>query len=117
MSILTRRITVGLAVILAFVSGYYLGLKLVLPGTASKLFRDATDTGYFAAVISFATLDRLERGDAESAKRLLAQNISIYCRSNVPDADPSRRTKLREDAEKLSSRSPVLKEMLTKSSP
>src|ERR1051325_2099054 len=117
MSTRTRRLVVARSVILAFVAGYYLGIILVLPGHVQNLFHDATDTGYFAAVMSLATLDNVERGDTEGAKRLLAQNVSIYCRSEVPDADPSRKAQLRQDAEKISARSPVLKELLAKPSP
>ena len=116
MSITTRHFAISLSVILAFLAGYFLGVNLVFPGSVKKLFRDASDTGYFAAVISLGTLDRLERGDAEGAKRLLAQNISIYCRSDIPDADPTRRTQLRQQAEKVSAHSPALKEQLAKSS-
>jgi len=117
MSIRTCRLAISLGIILAFVLGYYLGINLVLPGSANKLFRDASDTGYFAALISLASLDRLERGDADGAKRLLAQNVSSYCRSDMPDADPTRRAQFRHHAEELSARSAVLKELLAKSSP
>lgn len=117
MSITTRRIVIGLSVILAFLAGYFLGVNLVFPGSVKKLFRDAADTGYFAAVISLGTLDRLERGDVDGAKRLLAQNVSIYCRSDLPDADPARKAKLRRQAEEVSTHSPALKEQLAKSSP
>ena len=117
MNIITRRFVIGLSVILAFLAGYLLGVNLVFPGSVKKLFRDASDTGYFAAIISLGTLDRIERGDVEGAKRLLAQNISIYCRADIPDADPTRRSKLRQQAEKVSAHSPALKEQLAKSSP
>jgi len=50
-----------LCVIFAFLAGYFLGVNLVFPADVKKLFRDASDTGYFAAVISLATLERLER--------------------------------------------------------
>jgi hypothetical protein len=117
MSMTTRRIVIGLSVILAFLAGYFLGVNLVFPGSVKKLFRDAADTGYFAAVISLGTLDRLERGDVDGAKRLLAQNISIYCRSDLPDADPTRRIQLRRQVEELTAHSPALREQLAKPSP
>ena len=117
MSITTRRFVIGLSVFLAFLAGCYLGVNLALPSTMKKLFHDSSDTGYFAAVMSLATLEVLERGDVEGAKRLLAQNVSIYCRSNLPDADPTRKTKLRRQAEEVSAHSPALKEQLAKSSP
>jgi hypothetical protein len=117
MSIAARRVVIALCVIFAFLAGYCLGVNLVLPRSAKKLFHDASDTGYFAAVISLTTLERLERGDLEGAKRLLAQNISIYCRSDLPDADPSRRTRLRRQAEEISAHSPALKEQLAKAAP
>jgi len=117
MSIATRRIVIGLSVFLAFLAGCYLGVSLVLPGSMKKLLRDASDSGYFAAVISLSTLDRLERGDVDGAKRLLAQNVSIYCKSDMPDADATRKTKLRGQAEEVSAHSPALKEQLAKPSP
>jgi hypothetical protein len=117
MSITTRRFAIGLSVFLAFLAGCYLGVNLVLPGTMKKLLRDTSDSGYFAAVMSLGILEVLERGDAEGAKRLLAQNISIYCRSDMPDADPIRKAKLRQQAEKVSAHSPALREQLAKSSP
>jgi hypothetical protein len=117
MSIVTRRFAVCLSVIFAFLIGYLLGVNLVFPGSVKKLFRDASDTRYFAAVISLGTLDRLERGDAEGAKRLLAQNLSFYCRSDMPETDPARRTQLRRQAEELSAHSPILKEQLAKTAP
>src|SRR5215469_203925 len=95
MRMTTRRILIGLSVFLPFLAGCYVGVNLVLPGSVKKLFRDASDTGYSAAVISLSTLDLLERGKVDGAKRLLAQNVSIYCRSDMPDADPSRKGKLR----------------------
>jgi len=117
MSIITRRLAIALSVFLAFLAGCYLGVNLVLPGTMKKFFRGTSDSGYFAAVMSLGTLEVLERGDAEGAKRLLAQNVSIYCRSDMPDADPTRKAKLRRQAEKVSANSPALRDQLAKSSP
>ena len=117
MRITTRRILIGLSVFLAFLAGCYVGVSLVLPGSIKKLFRDTSDTGYFAAVLSLGTLDRLERGEVDGAKRLLAQNVSIYCRSDMADADPTRKAKLRRQAEEVSAHSPALKEQLAKPSP
>lgn len=117
MSITTRRIVIGLSIFLAFLAGCYLGVNLVLTGTIKELLRNGSDTSYSAALISLGTLDQLERGNADGAKRLLAQNVSIYCRSDLPDADPARKAKLRRQAEKISAHSPALKEQLAKSSP
>jgi hypothetical protein len=117
MSIATRRVAIALCVIFAFLVGYFLGVNLVFPGDVKKLFRDASDTGYLAAVMSRSTIELLERGDLDGAKRLLAQNVSIYCRSDLPDADPSRRTRIRRQAEEISAHSPALKEQLAKSAP
>ena len=108
---------IGLSVVLAFIAVSYLGLNLLVLGVGKKLFRDASNTGYFAALVSLTALDRLERGDVEDTKRLLADNIATYCKSDVPDADPTRKAHFREHAEKLSARSPVLKERLSKSDP
>ncbi len=117
MSATTRRFVIGLSVFLAFLAGCYLGVNLVLPSSMKKLFRDTSDNGYFAAVMSLATLEVLERGDVEGGKRLLAQNVSIYCRSDLPDADPTRKAKLLRQAEEVSAHSPALKEQLAKSVP
>ena len=117
MSIRTRRLVIGLFVVLAFIAVAYLELNLVVLGVGKKLFRDASDTGYSTAVFSLATLDLLERGDVEGVKRLLADNIATYCKPDVPDADPARKAHFRELAEKVSARSPVLKERLFKSAP
>jgi hypothetical protein len=50
MSITTCRVAVCLSVIFAFLVGYFLGVNLVFPGSVKKLFRDASDTSYFAAI-------------------------------------------------------------------
>src|SRR5262245_39932026 len=117
MSIRTRRLLIGLFFVLAFIVIAYLELNLVVLCVGKKLFRDASDTGYSTAVYSLATLDVLERGDVDGAKRLLAENIAIYCKPDLPDADPTRKAHFREQAEKLSNRSAALKERLSKFTP
>ena len=117
MSTRTRRLVIGLCVVLAFIVVAYVELNLVVFVVGKKLFRDASNTGYSMAVWSLGTLDLLERGDVEGVKRLLATNIATYCKSGLPDADPTRKAHFREQAEKLSTRSAALKECLSKSAP
>jgi hypothetical protein len=117
MSIRTRRLLIGLFVVLAFLVVAYVELNLVVFGVGKKFFRDASDIGYSTAVWSLGTLDLLERGDVDGVKRLLASNVAGYCKSGLPDADPTRKAHFRELAEKVSTRSPALKERLSKSAP
>jgi hypothetical protein len=96
----------------AFVSGCYLGLRLTLLKEAKKAFRDIGNTQRFAAMISVTALDRLENGDIDGTKRLLATNVSGYYRSSIKDDPFAIEPKLRETIEKTSEHSPVLKQML-----
>ena len=73
----TRRLAVLLVVLLAFVSGYYLGRRLTLLKEAKKAFRDVGNTQRFATTISVAALERLENGDIDGTKYLLATNFRI----------------------------------------
>jgi hypothetical protein len=102
----------GPFIFLAFLSGYYLGLRLTLLEEAKRAFRDVGDTQRFAAMISVTTLDRLESGDVDGAKRLLATNVFGYYRSNIKDDPFAVQAKLREMIEKTGDRSPVLKQLL-----
>jgi hypothetical protein len=113
----TRRIAIAFWIIMAFTVGYALGTNLVVMRSAKKAFADVADSQYFASLVSVTTLDRLESGKVDDAKRLLAINISGYYTSRMPDVDQLRKAQLCEKARKLSERSPVLKEMLAKSSP
>jgi hypothetical protein len=108
----TRHFTVAVAVLLTLLVGYYLGLRLTLAEGAKKAFRGLRDTQLLASSVSVTTLDRLERGDVEGAKRLLATQISGYYRSDMIDASGNGAI-TRKYIEDLSSRSPVLKEMLS----
>ena len=117
MSVRTRRLMIGLFVVLAFIAVSYVGLNLAVLGVGKKLLRGASDSGYLAAVVSLAALNQLERGEVEDAKRLLADIIANYCKSDAPDADPSRKAQLRDHAERLSVRSSVLKVRLSKPAP
>jgi hypothetical protein len=101
-----------LVVLLAFVSGCYLALRLTLLKEAKKAFRDIGNTQRFAAMISVTALDRLENGDIDGTKRLLATNVSGYYRLSIKDDPFAIEPKLRETIEKTSEHSPVLKQML-----
>ncbi len=112
----TRRALIALWLFVAFIVGYFLGMRLDLAGYAHRAFVGITDQQYFASTLSIAGLERLERGDIDGAKRLLATNVSGYYRHPVRDADPRRQAQIREQIEKTSEHSPILKEMLMKPS-
>ena len=98
-------------VVLAVLVGYNLGLRLTLAKEATKALRRLRDTQLLASTISITTLDRLERGDSDGAKRLLATQISAYYRSDMNDTSVEGAT-VRQHIQDLSARSPVLKQML-----
>ncbi len=100
-----------LSVILAFLVGSYLGMRLTLVPGAKRALDRIRDTQLLASSVSMATLDRLERGDVEGAKRLLATQVSGYYCSDMIDAS-GQGAATRKHIEALSSRSPVLKQML-----
>jgi len=105
-----------LGLVVAFFLGYYLGMRLELAGYAHRAFRGITDQQYYATMLSIAGLERLERGDVDGAKRLLATNVSSYYRHPLRDSDPRRQAQIREQIQKTSEHSPMLKDMLTKPS-
>jgi hypothetical protein len=107
-----RRIAVGAWILFAFVGGYHLGLRLTLLEEAKKAFVGIQDTQHLAAVISAATLKRLESGDTEGAKRLLATNLSGYHRADRKVAPSPQQITLRQEIEKMSEQSPTLRQML-----
>ncbi len=111
----SRRIAIVLSILLAAFAGYYLGLRLTL---LREAFRDVGDAQRFAAtaIVSVTALDRLENGDVNGAKRLLATNVASYYHANIKYDPFAVQLKLRETIEKTSERSPVLKEMLAKPS-
>ena len=111
-----RRVAIGLWLFVAFTAGYVVDMRLELAGYLHRAFRGITDQQYFATTLSIAGLERLERGDIDGAKRLLATNISSYYRYPAPDVDPRRAAQLREQIQKTSEHSPMLKEMLAKPS-
>jgi len=113
-----RRIAIVLSLLLAAFAGYYLGLRLTLLREAAKAFREVGDAQRFTAtaIVSVTALDRLENGDVNGAKRILATNVASYYHSNIKYDPFAVQLKLRETIEKTSERSPVLKEMLAKPS-
>jgi hypothetical protein len=110
----TRRVAIVLWLFVAFVVGYVLGIRLELAGYMHRAFRGVSDQQYYATMLSIAGLERLERGDIDGAKRLLSTNVSSYYRYPVGDTDPRRQAQIREQIEKTSEHSPLLKEMLAK---
>jgi hypothetical protein len=111
----SRRIAIVLSILFSAFAGYYLGLRLTL---LREALRGVADEQRFAttAISSVIALDRLENGDVNEAKRLLAINVASYYHSNIKYDPIAVQPKLRETIEKTSERSPVLKEMLAKPS-
>ena len=107
-----RSLTIGASILLALAVGYYFGLRLALQQGVRKALSGLEDKHYFAAVLSVATLEKLENGDVDGAKRLAATNLAGYYRSKVRDADAARSAEVRDRIEKLSGHSPILKEKL-----
>ena len=107
-----RSITIVAWVVLALAIGYYFGLKLTLQQGVKRVLSGLEDKQYFAAVLSVAVLERLEKVDVDGAKRLAATNLAFYYRSKVRDVDPARTAEVRNRIEKLSEHSPILKEKL-----
>jgi len=108
----TQRLTIVLGLVVAFFLGYFLGMRLELAGYAHRAFRGISDQQYYATMISIAGLERLERGDIDGTKRLLATNVSSYYLHPLRDADPRRQAQIREQIQKTSEHSPMLKEMV-----
>ena len=107
-----RNIAIGASILLAFAVGYYFGLRLTFREGVKRALSSLDDQQYFAAALSVATLERLEDGDVDAAKRLAAMNLASYYRSNVRRTDPARSAEVRGRIEKLSDHSPILKEKL-----
>ena len=107
-----RNIAIGASILLAFAVGNYFGLRLTFHQGVKKALSSLDDQQYFAAVLSVATLDRLENGDVDAAKRLAATNLASYYRSKGRRTDPVRSAEVRSRIEKLSEHSPILKEKL-----
>ena len=108
----TQRLTIVLGLVVAFFLGYFLGMRRELAGYAHRVFRGISDQQYYATMISIAGLERLERGDIDGTKRLLATNVSSYYLHPLRDADPRRQAQIREQIQKTSEHSPMLKEMV-----
>jgi hypothetical protein len=107
----SRHVLIALLILLGFMSGYLLGLRLTLIPGAKRAITHLRDTQFFATTISIATLERLERGDVDGAKRLLANEISGYYHSDMIDASENSAS-MRKAVEELSTRSPVLKKAM-----
>jgi hypothetical protein len=112
----TQRLTIVLGLVVAFFLGYFFGMRLELAGYAHRAFRGISDQQYYATMLSIARLERLECGDIDGAKRLLATNVSSYYRHPLRDTDPRRQAQIREEIQQTSEHSPMLKQMLTKPS-
>jgi hypothetical protein len=111
----SRRIAIVLSILFSAFVGYYLGLRLTL---LREALRGVGAEQRFAAtaISSVTALDRLENGDVNEAKRLLATNVASYYHSNIKYDPFGVQPKLREKIEKTSEHSSVLKEMLAKPS-
>jgi hypothetical protein len=104
----SRRIAIVLSLLLTAFAGYYLGLRVTL---LREAFRGVGDAQRFTAtaIVSVTALNRLESGDINEAKRLLATNVASYYHANVKYDPFGIQPKLRETIEETSERSPVLK--------
>jgi hypothetical protein len=109
-----RRLLVVVSILLAFVTGYNLGFRWTVAWTARSALKRLADSDFYAASLSVAGLDRLESGDIDGAKRLLARDLSGYFRSKAKEVPSSHEAVLLQQMEKTSEHSTILKEMLAK---
>jgi hypothetical protein len=109
-----RRFLVIVSILCAFAIGYNLGFRWTVAWTARSALKRLADSDFYAATLSVAGLEHLERGDIDGAKRLLAGNLSSYVRSKAKEVPSSHEAVLLQQIEKTSEHSTILKEMLTK---
>jgi hypothetical protein len=111
-----RRLLVVLSILLAFAAGYSLGFRWALALYARSGLKRLADSEFYAATLSLAGLERLEKGDVDGAKRVLATDLSAYVRSKAKEVPSSHEAVLLQQFKKTSEHSPMLKEMLAKPS-
>jgi hypothetical protein len=111
-----RRLLVVLSILLAFAAGYSLGFRWTVAVYARGALKRLADSEFYAATLSVAGLERLEKGDIDCAKRVLATDLSAYVRSKAKEVPSSHEALLLQQIQKTSEHSPVLKEMLSKPS-
>ena len=111
-----RRLLVVLSILLAFAAGYSLGFRWTIALYARSALKRLADSEFYAATLSVAGLERLEKGDIDGAKRVLATDLSAYVRSKAKEVPSSHEAVLLQQIQKTSERSPMLKEMLAKPS-
>jgi hypothetical protein len=111
-----RRLIVVLSILLAFAAGVFLGLRGTLAWTSRVALKRLADSEFYAATLSVAGLERLEKGDIDGAKRVLATDLSAYVKSKAKEVPSSHEAVLLQQIQKTSEHSPMLKEMLAKPS-
>jgi hypothetical protein len=109
-------VLVVLVILLAFTTGYSLGFRLTMALYARSTLKRLADSDFYAATLSVSGLELLERGETDEAKRLLATDAASYVRSKTKEVPSSHEAVLLKQIEKTSEHSPILKEMLAKSS-
>jgi hypothetical protein len=66
-----RRLLVVLSIVLAFATGYNLGFKWTAGWMAKSALKRLADSDFYAASLSVAGLERLEKGDVDGASLVL----------------------------------------------
>jgi hypothetical protein len=111
-----RVVLVALSILLAFTTGYSLGFRWTVAMYARSALKRLADSDFYAATLSVVGLERLEKGDIDGAKHVLATDLSAYVRSKAKETSTSHEAVLLQQIQKTSEHSPVLKEMLSKPS-
>jgi hypothetical protein len=84
-----RRLLVVLSILLAFAAGYLLGFRWTIALYARSALKRLADSEFYAATLSVVGLERLEKGDIDGAKRVLATDLSAYVRSKAKEVPSS----------------------------
>ena len=84
---------------------------------ARSALKRLSDSDFYAATLSVAGLERLEKGDIDGAKHVLATDLSAYVRSKAKEVPSSHEAVLLQQIQKTSEHSTMLKQMLAKPSP
>jgi len=105
-----KRLLIVLAVLLAFVGGFLAGRSRLQKRYAMDEFKAEVRQKRDAAAVSSQALGKLEAGDVEGAKLVLAPRIASYYETYRFFSDPSPfQQKLVEDIERVISQSAVLR--------
>jgi hypothetical protein len=107
------------------IAGFVVGAAIAL--TAAQVFWTRTlraavptalqsleDRQQYSCVISLAALDKLETGNTDGAKLILARDVASYYRHPIGRADSPERRKLMPHIDAVRSKSSALNEELSK---